>query len=124
MPRNVPTIVVPGVRLYLCWYTRFAHYAGSDLCFSGCSNIVFLGECVKPCIAGNTMLHFVQNATGTIIKHIAGRNIIRPDFFVSFILYATPFYSVAVFALTFSQKSSFMVLLLLVYLVDLFCVFG
>ena len=91
MPRNVPTIVVPGVRLYLCWYTRFAHYAGSDLCFSGCSNIVFLGECVKPCIAGNTMLHFVQNATGTIIKHIAGGNIVWLDIFVGFILHATPF---------------------------------
>lgn len=62
MPRNVLTIVVPGVRLYLCWYTRFAHSAGSDLCFSVCSNIAFLGECVKPFIAGNTMIRFVQNA--------------------------------------------------------------
>ena len=56
--------------------------------------------------APNTMLHFIQNATSTIIKHTAGRNFVWLDIFIGFILHATPFYSVAAFALTIVLKSS------------------
>ena len=54
----------------------------------------------------DTMLHFIRNTTSTIIKHTAGRNFVWLDIFIGFILHATPFYSVAAFALTIVLKSS------------------
>ena len=41
--------------------------------------------------ASDTMLHFIQNTTSTIIKHTAGRNFVWLNIFIGFILHATPF---------------------------------